>query len=358
MAHALRLGLRGLGRVWPWPSVGCVIVKDGRVVGRGTSDATTVRHAEVVALQQASDKANGATAYVTLEPCSHHGRTPPCADALIAAGIARVVVAIADPNPQVGGAGLDRLRNAGIDVVTGVLAEDAEQLHTGFLNTIQLGRPMVTLKLATTLDGRIATATGESRWITGPAARRAVHAMRLNHDAVLVGGGTARADNPTLTVRELGANHQPVRIVASRRLNLTWPNRLAATIDQGPVWLIHGEGDASADDMRRWSDLGARCVVAPVTSGQIDPGGMLRVLAKEGLTTVFCEGGGAFAASLLNAGVVDRLVLMSAGLALGAEGQPAIGALGVSALAEAERFQLVEAHALGDDALQIWHKKV
>lgn len=356
MAHALRLGARGLGRVWPWPSVGCVLVKDGRVIGRGTSDPDTLRHAEIVALDQAGAAARGATAYVTLEPCSHHGRTPPCADALVAAGLARVVVAIGDPNPQVGGAGLQKLREAGIPVVTGVLSAMAEAQHRGFLNTIRLGRPMVTLKLATTLDGRIATATGESQWITGPEARRVVHAMRLSHDAVLVGGGTARADNPTLTVRGLGADRQPVRIVASRRLNLPRPNRLAETIDQGPVWMVHGAGDEDAEDARWWRDAGARLVAAPVAGRQIDPKGMLAALAREGLTRIFCEGGGALAASLLNAGVVDELVLMSAGLVLGAEGQPAIGALGVSALAEAERFQLVETRAIGGDVLQHWRK--
>ena len=356
MAHALRLGARGLGQVAPWPSVGCVLVRDGRIVGRGTSDLATLRHAEVVALDQAGAAARDATAYVTLEPCSHQGRTPPCADALIAAGVARVVVAMADPNPQVGGDGLKKLRAAGIEVITGVLAEQAEVQHRGFLNVIGKGRPMVTLKLATSLDGRIATAAGESQWITGPDARRAVHAMRMRHDAVLVGGGTARADNPTLTVRDLGAPRQPVRVVASRRLNLPWPARLAETLDQGPVWLVHGDGDADPDTQERWQAAGAHLVPAPVAGGQIDPAGMLSALASEGLTRVFCEGGGALAASLLNAGLVDELILMSAGLVLGAEGQPAVGALGISALADVDRFQLVETRAVGSDTLQRWRK--
>jgi len=187
MRQALTLGRRGLGRVAPWPSVGCVLVREGRIVGRGTSDAVTLRHAERVALDQAGEAARGATAYVTLEPCSHHGRTPPCADALVAAGIARVVIAAGDPNPQVAGQGIARLRAAGIEVLTGVLEKEATEQHLGFFRVMTEGRPMLTLKLASTLDGRIATASGESRWITGPQARRAVHALRMSHDAVLVG---------------------------------------------------------------------------------------------------------------------------------------------------------------------------
>ena len=356
MAHALQLGGRGLGRVWPWPSVGCVIVQGERVVGRGTSDAETLRHAEIVALDQAGEAARGATAYVTLEPCSHHGRTPPCAEALIKAGVSRVVAAWGDPNPQIGGDGFRKLQDAGIFVEIGVGATEAEVQHRGFLNVIRHARPMVTLKLATTLDGRIATATGESRWITGPEARRVVHAMRLNHDAVLVGGGTARADDPTLTVRDMGAVHQPVRIVASRRLNIPWPNKLASSIEEGPVWIVHGEGAGGTPEAARWREAGATLVSAPINGAQIDPLGLLKCLASKGLTRIFCEGGGALAASLLGAGLVDELVVMSAGLVLGAEGQPAVGALGLSALADAERFQLIETRRVGGDVLQHWRK--
>ncbi len=356
MAHALSLGARGLGHVWPWPSVGCVIVKDGRVVGRGTSDAETLRHAERVALDQAGDAARGATAYVTLEPCAHTGRTPPCAEALVAAGVARVVAATGDPNPLVAGKGLERLRAAGIAVETGLRQQEAQTQNKGFFSVIERGRPSLTLKLAMTLDGRIATATGESRWITGDAARRAVHAMRMSHDAVLVGGGTARADDPTLTVREMGAARQPVRIVASRRLSLPWPNRLAGSIGDGPVWLIHGS-DAAEADRARWQEAGARLFEVPVTNGQVDPLGLLTALGAVGITRVFCEGGGALAASLLGAGLVDDLVVMTAGFALGAEGQPGVGALGVSALTDVERFRLVEVRALDGDVMHRWVRR-
>lgn len=356
MAHALSLGARGLGRVWPWPSVGCVIVKNGCVVGRGTSDLESLRHAERVALDQAGEAAKGATVYVTLEPCAHTGRTPPCCDALIAAGVRRVVVATGDPNPLVAGQGLGRMRAAGIIVETGLRENEARAQNKGFLSVFERGRPALTLKLAMTVDGRIATATGESRWITGPAARRQVHAMRMSHDAVLVGGGTARADDPTLTVREMGETRQPVRIVASRRLSLPWPNRLGGTVEEGPVWLIHGP-DATDEDRAKWKDAGARLLEVPVNVGQIDPEHMLAALGVEGITRVFCEGGGALAASLLSAGLVDDLVVMTAGFALGAEGQPGIGALGVSALSEVERFQLVEVRALGDDVMHRWERR-
>ncbi len=354
MAHALSLGARGLGRVWPWPSVGCVLVKDGRILGRGTSDAASLRHGEIVALDQAGAAARGATAYMTLEPCSHQGRTPPCATALIKAGVARVVAALEDPNPQVSGNGFSMLRAAGIEVALGVGAAQARRQHIGFLKHITTGRPMVTLKLAATLDGRIATATGESRWITGPDARRLVHGMRLGHDAVLVGGGTARADDPTLTVRDIGAAHQPVRIVASRRLTLPWPNRLAATMDQGPVWLAHGLGAEDTPEAARWREVGASLIDVPVSGGQLSPQGLLQALGDKGLTRVFCEGGGALAASLLQANLVDELIVMSAGFALGAEGQPSVGALGVSALKDVTRFELVDTRRVGNDTMQHW----
>ncbi|MDA9865589.1 bifunctional diaminohydroxyphosphoribosylaminopyrimidine deaminase/5-amino-6-(5-phosphoribosylamino)uracil reductase RibD, partial [bacterium] len=291
-----------------------------------------------------------------LEPCSHHGRTPPCVDALIKAGVTRVVAAMGDPNPRVGGEGFRKLQSAGIALETGVCAAEAEAQHRGFLNVIRHQRPMLTLKLATTLDGRIATATGESRWITGPEARRAVHAMRLNHDAVLVGGGTARVDDPTLTVRDMGAVRQPVRIVASRRLNIPWPNKLADSVAQGPVWIAHGEGAQDTPEAARWREVGANLLAAPINGRQIDPHGLLRALAAKGLTRVFCEGGGALAASLLGAGLVDELIVMSAGLVLGAEGKPAVGALGLSALSDAERFELVETRRVGGDVLQHWRK--
>ena len=356
MAHALALGARGLGQVWPWPSVGCVLVRDGHVVGRGTSDAESLRHAERVALDQAGEAARGATAYVTLEPCSHQGRTPPCADALIAAGIARVVVASDDPNPLVAGQGLDKLRAAGVSVETGLLKDRADRQHKGFFSVITRGRPMVTLKLATTLDGRIATASGESRWITGPEARRVVHSLRMSHDAVLVGGGTARADDPSLTVRDMGAKRQPLRVVFSRNANLPLDGKLVTTAREVPVIVCHGP-DLPDDRREALEAEGVGLIDCALSGRQLDVADALSALGDSGLTRVFCEGGGALAASLLSAGLVDELIVMTAGLALGAEGQPAIGALGVSSLAEADRFKLIETRAIGGDVLHHWVRR-
>ena len=357
MAAALTLGARGLGRVWPNPAVGCIIVDaQGRVVGRGWTAPGGRPHAEPQALAQAGTAARGGTAYVTLEPCAHTGQTPPCARTLIEAGIARVVTALEDPDPRVAGEGHAMLRAAGVDVVTGVLEDRARAMQLGFLSRITRGRPMLTLKLATSLDGRIATASGESQWITGPEARRRVHAMRASHDAVMVGAGTARADDPGLTVRGLGIGWQPVRVVVSRRLDLPLEGQLARTARDVPVWLCHGP-DADRDLIAAWQGLGARLLACPVgPDRQIDPAGLLETLGAAGLTRVFCEGGGALAASLLLADVVDRLAMFGAGVALGAEGWPALGAMGLGALSEAPRLRLARVEQLGGDVLSLWEK--
>lgn len=356
MAHALALGRRGLGRVWPNPAVGCVIVKDGRIVGRARTSDGGRPHAETQALEMAGEAARGATAYVSLEPCAHHGQTPPCAEALISAGVARVVTGAGDPDPKVNGKGLELLRSAGIEVTSGVLDAEAREVNAGFLSRVTRGRPHLTLKLALSLDGRIATASGESRWITGAEARRMVHALRANHDAVLVGGGTARADDPTLTVREMGVTRQPVRIIASRALNLTFPCRLSETIAEAPVWMAHGPDHADTPEARNWAEAGAELVSVPVIGGHLDPAELLAALGQKGLTCLFCEGGGTLAASLLGAGLVDELIVFSAGLAIGAEGQPGIGVLGLSSLSDAHRFVLTETRSIGGDVLSRWRR--
>ena len=350
MALALSLGRRGMGRVWPNPAVGCVIVRDGVIVGRGRTADGGRPHAEVVALTQAGEAARGATAYVTLEPCAHHGRTPPCAEALIAAGIARVVVATGDPDARVAGRGIAMLQQAGIVVDTGVMAAEAQRDHAGFLMRVTQNRPFVTLKLAATLDGRIATASGESQWITGPEARREVHLMRARHDAVMVGAGTVRADDPSLTVRGLGHVPQPVRVVVSRAMKIPATGQLAQTAGEVPVWLCHGIGA----DVEDWTTQGAVSLPCTVTAGQVDPVAALAELAEKGITRVFCEGGGMLAASLLSAGLVDALVVFSAGLAIGAEGTPALAAMGVERLSAAPRFKLDQVRAVGGDIMHRW----
>jgi diaminohydroxyphosphoribosylaminopyrimidine deaminase/5-amino-6-(5-phosphoribosylamino)uracil reductase len=356
MSLALSLGRRGLGRVWPNPAVGCVIVREGRVIGRGWTRDGGRPHAETVALAQAGQAARGATVYVTLEPCNHTGKTPPCSEALLRAGVARVVVATGDPDPRTAGAGIETLRSAGIAVETGLLEAEARRDHAGFLSRVVSGRPMLSLKLAATLDGRIATATGESRWITGPRARHWVHGQRACHDAVLVGAGTARSDDPQLTVRGFGDVPQPVRAVLSRRLDLPQDGALARTAREVPVWLVHGP-EASETARAAWHDTGARLIEVPSgAGGHLDVSEALAALGAAGLTRIFCEGGGTLAAALLAADLVDRLWLVTAGRAIGAEGTPAVGAMGIAALAEAPSLRLASVEALGPDVLTAWER--
>ena len=356
MRHALALARRGLGRVWPNPAVGCVIVKDGRIIGRGRTADGGRPHAEPQALDDAGAQAQGATAYVTLEPCAHHGQTPPCAETLIKAGVARVVIAHTDPDPRVAGQGTAMLNSAGIDVVESVCEAEARALQSGFLSRVTRGRPMLTLKLAMTLDGRIATASGESKWITGPEARARVHLLRSSHDAVMVGAGTVRADDPDLRVRDLGISHQPVRIVASRHLRLDEGSTLMRTAQNDPVWIICDEDAANSGEATQWADAGASLVPVPSKGGHLSLPDALKALGDKGLTRIFCEGGGMLAASLLTADLVDELIVFSAGKLIGAEGQPGVGPLGLSALAEATRFDLIKTERIGQDVMQHWKR--
>jgi len=350
MTLALSLGRRGIGRVWPNPAVGCVIVSSGQIVGRGWTADGGRPHAETRALAQAGSAAKGATVYVTLEPCAHHGQTPACAQALIDAGVARVVVATGDPDRRVAGRGIGMLRNAGISVDLGLCDTEARRDHAGFLSRVTNNRPFVTLKMAGTLDGRIATASGESQWITGPDARRDVHMMRARHDAVMVGAGTVRADDPSLTVRGLGITRQPVRVVVSKALNIPAQCQLAQTASEVPVWLCHGKGA----DVGAWTALGAVSLPCATDAGQVDLRAALATLAEHGITRVFCEGGGSLAAALLNAGVVDQLVVYTAGAAIGAEGTPMLAAMGIERLQDAPRFVQASIRSVGSDIRHIW----
>jgi diaminohydroxyphosphoribosylaminopyrimidine deaminase/5-amino-6-(5-phosphoribosylamino)uracil reductase len=248
------------------------------------------------------------------------------------------------------------LRAAGIEVTTGVLADEAARDLAGFFARVEKGRPALTLKLANSFDGRIATATGESQWITGPEARRHVHAMRASHDAVMVGGGTARTDDPSLTVRDMGISRQPVRVVLSRRLDLPLTGKLAMTACDVPVWICHGP-DLEPVLERSWRDLGAELIRCPLSRGQIDTQAALQALGERGLTRVFCEGGGALAASLLTRDLVDDLVGYTAGLAIGAEGLPGIGAMGLERLGVAPRYDLMSTRQVGKDVVHHWHRR-
>ncbi|WP_047996926.1 bifunctional diaminohydroxyphosphoribosylaminopyrimidine deaminase/5-amino-6-(5-phosphoribosylamino)uracil reductase RibD [Puniceibacterium sp. IMCC21224] len=356
MAHALGLGRRGMGQCWPNPAVGCVIVQGGRIVGRGWTQPGGRPHAETVALAQAQRAAHGATAYVTLEPCAHQGQTPPCATALIQAGVGRVVAPLEDNDPRVSGKGFAMLRAAGIEVTCGILAKEAARDHAGFFLRTGAGRPFVTLKLASSFDGRIATATGESRWITGPAARALVHGERARHDAVMVGAGTARMDDPALTVRGFGEMRQPVRVVVSRLIDLPLMGQLARTARDIPVWICHGP-DAPSELRKAWEGLGATLIPCSKNGRQVNAASVLQALGNRGLTRVFCEGGGTLAATLLSADLVDALVGFTAGLAIGAEGQPSLGAMGLDRLTAAPRFDLTETRAVGADVLHRWRRR-
>ena len=332
-----------------------LVAPDGAVVGRGWTHDGGRPHAEAVALAQAGARARGATAYVTLEPCAHVGRAGPCSTALIAAGVARVVVPIEDPDPRVNGRGLAALRAAGVAVEVGCLAEEAATLSRGFLSRITAGRPMLTLKLATSLDGRIATAAGESRWITGPRARAEVHLMRARADGVLVGAATARGDDPRLNVRGLGLEDaHPVRVVVTGSLALPRSSYLGRTARDVPLWLCH---HAEAEPGRRaaWAELGADLIEVPFApDGQLDLAAMLRALGDRGLTRVLCEGGGRLAGALLEEGLVDELICYTAGIVLGAEGVPGVGAIGLDALALAPRFKLDDVERIGPDTRARW----
>ncbi len=362
MRLALALARRGLGRVAPNPSVGALVVRDGVVLGRGVTTDGGRPHAETVALAQARDRygdaaIRGATAYVTLEPCAHHGLTPPCADALVEAGVRRVVAPLEDPDPRVSGGGFARLRAGGVEVETGVLVPEARAVNAGFLSRLERGRPWTLLKLAATLDGRIATETGESRWITGPQARLRAHLMRAEADAVMVGAGTARADDPSLDIRGFGAAvAQPVRVVMDARLSLDPGARLVTTARRQPTWLLHGPG-APPDACEQLAAAGCHLLPGPVDGrGRLEPVQAVARLAEAGITRLLCEGGGQLAAALLAADLVDEIALFTAGIALGAEGRPAIGPLGRGRLSEAGRFHLTGEEAVGGDVLSHWRR--
>ncbi|MFK7943801.1 MAG: bifunctional diaminohydroxyphosphoribosylaminopyrimidine deaminase/5-amino-6-(5-phosphoribosylamino)uracil reductase RibD [Paracoccaceae bacterium] len=353
MQSALALARRRLGQTWPNPAVGCVIVQDGRVLGRGATAPGGRPHAETIALDVAGN-CSGATAYVTLEPCAHHGQTPPCTDALIAAGISRVVCAVPDSDPRVAGRGIERLKASGIDVTVGCLAEAARAINAGFFSRIERGRPWVTLKLATTLDGRIATRTGESRWITGPEARRRVHLLRAQSDAVMIGAGTARTDNPMLDVRELGlARSKPVRVVVDSSLSLPLTHKLATTAETQPLWLMH-RAEADPARVSAFAGIGANTIATDAHNGVLDIGEALSLLGARGLTRVLVEGGGQLAASLLDAGSVDEIALFTAGKAFGGDGTPAVRGFGLDVLENAPQFDLIRIEAVGADTLSTW----
>ncbi len=355
MRLALRLANRGQGQVAPNPSVGCVLVRDNRIVGRGWTQPGGRPHAEAVALAQAGSGAAGATAYVTLEPCSHHGKAPPCADALIAAGVVRVVAAIQDPDARVDGQGFERLRAAGLAVTVGVCGELAGAALAGFIRRGRDGRPLLTLKLAASIDSRIATRDGESQWITGEPARRLAHLMRARHDAILTGTGTVLADDPSLTCRLPGLDQRtPVRVVLDSRLVTPLNSALVSSARNIKTMIITtaGASDASAAALRGEGVEVAR--VAETKDGKVGLDAALRALGDCGITSVLVESGGFLAASFLSAGLVDRLVWFRAPMVIGGDGRAAVEPLGVAALVAAPRFERIDVRPVGEDMVETY----
>jgi diaminohydroxyphosphoribosylaminopyrimidine deaminase/5-amino-6-(5-phosphoribosylamino)uracil reductase len=355
MRAALALARRNLGITWPNPSVGCVIVRNDAVIARGWTQPSGRPHAETEALARAGAAAAGATAYVTLEPCSHHGKTPPCAEALVAARIARAVVAVEDPDPRVAGKGFAALKKAGIKLDVGLLAEEAAELNAGFFRRVRDGRPLVTLKVATTLDGRIATHRGESQWITGETARRRAHALRAQHDAILVGVGTALADDPELTCRLPGlSTRSPVRIVLDPRLRLPLTSRIVRTARDVPTW-VAAYPDSDHDRRDAFRDCGVALVDVERSSGdQPDMHGLLRTLGEHGLTRVLVEGGGRVTGALLAEGLIDRAVWFRAGGIMGGDGVPVAAAFGVDRLSQMPRLVRRSVEPCGEDTVEIY----
>lgn len=361
MAIALGLARRSLGATWPNPAVGCVLVQDRDdgpvIVGRGWTAPGGRPHAEPQALERAGAAAKGATAYVTLEPCSHHGKTPPCAGALIQAGIARSVVAIEDPDPRVSGQGLKALTDAGISVSRGVMAEAARELNAGFLMRVEQDRPLVTLKTATTLDGRIATAKGDSQWITGESARRFAHRLRAANDAVAVGIETVLADDPELTCRLPGmTDRSPVRVVFDSHLRMPADCRMARSAqDIRTIVLTCSGGDAPR--RRELEAAGVEVVVVDAgRDGRVDPKAALGALADLGVTRLLCEGGGGLAGSFVREGLADRIAWFRAGSLVGGDGLPSIAPFGIERLEDAPRFVRTALARVGQDTLESYRR--
>ncbi len=346
MRLALREAAKGLGRTSPNPAVGAILVRAGRVVARGHHARAGGPHAEVVAIRAAGLRARGADLYTTLEPCDHYGKTPPCSMAVLEAGVRRVLVGSADPNPIVNGKGIARLRAAGVEVVEEVLREECDALNAHWFKYIRERRPYVTLKAAITLDGRIATRTGDSRWVSGEAARRWVHRLRDRVDAVLVGAGTARADDPRLTTRLPGGRgRDPIRVVLDT--DLTLPARLALMNPRSPAPTVVAHASTRTRRVRAGVEL-LRCRRG---KGGVDLRDLLEKLAARGVTHLLVEGGARVHARFLEDGLVDRVALFVAPKLLGADGVPLLASRGPARMADALRLDEVQVEKVGEDLL-------
>ncbi|WP_398478744.1 bifunctional diaminohydroxyphosphoribosylaminopyrimidine deaminase/5-amino-6-(5-phosphoribosylamino)uracil reductase RibD [Tardiphaga sp.] len=359
MQLALTLGRRGQGRTWPNPAVGAVIVKDGVIIGRGWTQPGGRPHAEPVALAQAGAAAKGATLYVTLEPCSHFGKSPPCADAIVAAGIARVVAAIEDPNPDVAGQGHARLRAAGIKVDVGLCAEEAARDHAGHFRRIRDKRPHVVLKLAVSPDGKIAASGHKPVAVTGERVRSRVHLLRAQCDAILVGIGTVIADDPELTCRLPGmAKRSPVRVVLDRALRISGNSKLVHSARTTPLWVMTSDISEAPAAMALGA-AGAQVLRVPAVTSPVpglDLSAVLHSLAEKGITKLLVEGGAKIASSFVSAGLVDEVWLFQGPNAIGANGVNALDALPLSAITGSSGFKARASESFGADTLTIYER--
>lgn len=354
MARAIELAWRGRYSTHPNPRVGCVIARDGAIIAEGWHQYAGEGHAEANALAQAGSEAAGATAYVTLEPCSHFGRTPPCADSLVQAGVARVVVAMTDPNPEVAGRGLQRLRDAGIEVTDGVLPGEAEKLNPGFLRRMRGGQPFVKVKVAASLDGRTAMASGESQWVTGAAARSDVQRLRARSGAIVTGIGTVLADDPSLTVRpeQMGPpdaatlpRQQPLRVVLDRQLRTPLTAGLLTT---GNVWIICAPEFVDSEAAQHLRDGGVEVRSVPLAADALCIDAVLNMLAAADINEVLVEAGPALAGAFVSAGKVDEFWLYQAPLFLGSRGMPTV-TLAIDRMADSKRWQVTDRRQIGED---------
>lgn len=361
MQAALGLARRGLGRVAPNPAVGCILVRPDlgdRVVGRGWTQPGGRPHAETEALRRAGKLARGATAYVSLEPCSHTGKTGPCANALIKAGVSRVVIAITDPDPRVSGRGIKALEKAGIDVSLGTMATDATTLNLGFINKIQSSRPFFSWKTATSLDGKIATSSGHSKWITGPDSRRAGHLLRAQHDAILIGIGTALADDPDLTCRLPGLEDaSPVRIIIDSQLRLPLSHKLVTTSAQQATWVVTTE-HADPTKEAQMIEAGVKILKSAGDDSQrVATGSIPSLLANHGMTRVLIEGGAGISSSFMAHTLIDRVYWFRSPKIIGSDGLSAINSLDILRLEDTTSFTRRRTYDMGPDTLQVFDSR-
>ncbi|WP_280768298.1 bifunctional diaminohydroxyphosphoribosylaminopyrimidine deaminase/5-amino-6-(5-phosphoribosylamino)uracil reductase RibD [Salipaludibacillus daqingensis] len=354
MELAIKMAKETIGQTSPNPVVGCVIVNNGEIVGLGAHLKAGHEHAERHALQMAEEKARGATMYVTLEPCSHHGRTPPCADAVIEAGISKVYIASTDPNPQVAGQGIERMRKAGIAVTLGIMQKEADELNRVFFHYMKHSKPYVTLKMATSIDGKIATSSGESKWITGDEAREDGHRLRHKHDAILVGVDTVIQDDPTLTTRLEQGGKNPIRIVMDRTLR-TPLNAKLVTDNQASTWIVTTRS-AHKQKKRELEDLGVEIIV--MDDDMISISSMLTLLAEKDITSLLVEGGGQINDSFLRSNNFQSVVKYMAPILIGGENaRSSFSGNGITNLNEAPRLEIKSMERIGDDVKFVFYKE-